>query len=189
MNEMNQVFETELVANCAPTLAGMKTANLFSFFYQRRPEVEWELRAVNGILNVRGVYVEALLWRKSSVLIYAYRPKYLQEELLKDGTMELLAKYGYKDCGIEQCIFQLKRRLCDYDCFPHEIGIFLGYPLEDVKGFIDNNGKNCESCGIWKVYCNAGEKQKLFQKFKHCTEIYRKVFGEGRELIQMTVFT
>lgn len=186
---MDHVLETELIAYCAPTLAGMKTANLFSFFYQNRQEATLELETVNKALNTRGVYVEALLWRESSVLVYVYRPKYLQEELRKCGAMELLGRYGYRDCDIKQCICQLKRRLYDCDCFPHEIGIFLGYPLEDVKGFIDNNGKNCESCGIWKVYCNAGEKQKLFQKFKRCTEIYMKVFGEGRKLLQMTVFT
>lgn len=184
---MNHIFETELIANCAPTLAGMKMANLFSFFYQSRREVELELEAVNSMLNMRGVYVEALLWRESSVLIYTYRPKYLQEELQKGEAIELLERYGYRDCGMEQCICRLKRRLYEYDWFPHEIGIFLGYPLDDVKGFIENNGKNCESCGMWKVYCNVEEKQKLFQKFKRCTEIYRKVFGEGRKLTQLTV--
>ena len=61
----------------------------------------------------------------------------------------------------------LKYRLLKRTCFPHEIGVFLGYPLEDVKGFIDNKGKNCESCGVWKVYCNREEKDKLFQKLKN----------------------
>lgn len=36
--------------------------------------------------------------------------------------------------------------------------------LLNVKGFIDNKGQNCESCGVWKVYCNREEKDKLFLK-------------------------
>lgn len=30
-------------------------------------------------------------------------------------------------------------------------GLFLGYPLEDVKGFIENNGRNCKSCGVFRI--------------------------------------
>lgn len=78
---MNRILEAELISNCAPTLAGMKTANLFSFFYQSRSEVEQGLKELNEKLNARGAYVEALLWRDASVLIYVYRPKHLQTEL------------------------------------------------------------------------------------------------------------
>ncbi len=36
--------------------------------------------------------------------------------------------------------------------FPHEIGLFLGYPPEDVCGYIRNKGK-CQKCtGHWQVY-------------------------------------
>lgn len=182
-------LETALIANCAPTLAGMKTASLFSFFFQSRKEVIKELKALNKTLNIRGVHVESLLWREKSVLLYVYRPKYLQEELQQSEIIELLEAYGYRDCEVKSCICQLKRRLSNYDCFPHEIGVFLGYPLEDVRGFIENKGKNCKTCGIWKVYCNEAEKQKLFQKFKKCTDVYIKTFHEGRHLLQMTVLS
>lgn len=185
----DSLLETALIVNCAPTLAGMKTANLFSFIFQSRRAVLKELRDLNKTLNIRGVHIEPLLWRDKSVLLYVYRPKYLQEELQRSEIMELLEMYGYSDYEMKNCICRLKRRLTDYDCFPHEIGVFLGYPLEDVRGFIENKGKNCKTCGIWKVYCNEAEKQKLFQKFKKCTEVYMKVFNEGRKLLQMTVLS
>lgn len=183
------LLESRLIEHCAPTLAGMKAASLFNYFYQKKQVVIKEISMVNGVLNQRGVYVEALLWRENSVLIYTYRCKHLQTELYQPGTMELLEKYGYINCEVKSCIYHLKERLYNYESFPHEIGIFLGYPLEDVKGFIENNGKNCKSCGLWKVYCNEGEKQRLFEKFKKCTQVYMQVFDEGRKLSQMTVFT
>lgn len=182
-------LESGLIEHCAPTLAGMKTAGLFNYFYQEKNMVLNELDFVNTKLNPHGVYVEVLLWRENSALIYVYRLKHLQNELLCPGVMELLERYGYTCCEAEKCIHYLKTRLYGYKCFPHEIGIFLGYPLEDVKGFIENDGKNCKSCGMWKVYCNEVEKQKLFEKFKKCTKVYIKVFNEGRPLAQMTVST
>lgn len=193
MDEKNRVdsclLESRLIEHCAPTLAGMKAASLFNYFYQEKQVVLEELKLVNRMLNQRGVYVESLLWREDSVLIYTYRLKHLQTQLFYPGVMELLEGYGYTCCEAVSCIRHLKERLCNYECFPHEIGVFLGYPLEDVKGFIENNGKNCKNCGLWKVYCNEGEKQKLFEKFKRCTRVYMQVFEEGRQLTQMTVFT
>ena len=182
-----KVLENRIIEHCAPTLAGIKSASLFNYFHAGEKVVQEELNEVNALLNEKGVYVEALLWREKSVLIYTYRPKQLQKELELPGVMRLLAKYGYQNCKADECICYLKKRLCDETCFPHEIGLFLGYPLEDVEGFIEYKGKNFKYCGLWKVYCNVDEKEKLFGKLKKCTEVYVKVFSEGRSLIQMTV--
>ena len=187
MNEIT--LESRLIEHCAPTLAGMKIANLFNCFFKEKKAIVKELKHINEMLNERGVYVEALLWKDDSVLIYAYRPGHLQRELDRCGIQELLKQYGYNNFRVESCILHLKRRLYQYECFPHEIGVFLGYPLEDIKGFIENKGRNCKTCGVWKVHCNEGKKQKLFEKFKKCSEVYKQVFNEGRQISQMTVFT
>ena len=182
-------MEKRLIEHCAPTLAGIKCASLFNYYYKRENIVREELNKVNQLLNCKGVYIDVLTWKDNSALIYAYRPVILERELKGRGVFELLKKYGYENCEIESCLECLKFRMAHSSCFPHEIGIFLGYPLEDVCGFIANNGKNCESCGMWKVYCNKEEKDKLFQKLKKCKDVYQKVFCEGRELFQMTVCT
>lgn len=59
-------------------------------------------------------------------------------------------KRGTAGCG--RLLTQLSRRLCCSADFPHEIGVFLGYPLGDVVGFIENRGKNFTCCGCWKSY-------------------------------------
>lgn len=180
-------LEQKLIEHCAPTLAGMKSASLFSYYYAEQEPVREELSEVNRLLNERGVYVEALLWQEKFVLIYTYRLSHLERELCRPEAKELLEEYAYTNCNPRDCIEHLKRRLLCCACFPHEIGIFLGYPLEDVEGFIQNRGQNCKYCGMWKVYCNEKEKIQIFRKLKKCSEIYRQVFSEGRSLVQMTV--
>ena len=180
-------LETELIGNCAPTLAGLKSANLFRYRYRDADTVLAELSEVNRLLNERGVYVEALCWESNAVLVYAYRRSHLERELQGEQAREILSRYGYPMGDLEGSIAFLKKRLKGYTCFPHEIGIFLGYPPEDVKGFIENRGKNCQYCGLWKVYGNAQERRKLFCKLQKCSEVYLRVFAEGRELTQMTV--
>lgn len=182
-------MEKKLIEHCAPTLAGLKCASLFNYFHEGECIVREELEEINKMLNRKGVNVDVLIWKEKSALVYTYRRAMLEKELKNPGVAELLEIYGYKSCEIDSCLKYLKYRLLYCSCFPHEIGVFLGYPLEDVKGFIENEGRNCESCGIWKVYCNSEEKDKLFQKLKKCKDVYLRVFCEGRELSQMTVYT
>lgn len=180
-------LEKGLIEHCAPTLAGIKSASLFSYFYNEKKTAIRELEEINILLNNKGVYVEALQWRKDAVLVYVYRASHLQKELQQPGVRELLAQYGYENGDIDSCLAHLKKRLRQQSGFPHEIGAFLGYPLEDVKGFIENAGANCKCYGLWKVYSNEGEAIRLFNKLKKCTNVYLRVFAEGRSLTQMTV--
>ena len=36
--------------------------------------------------------------------------------------------------------------------FPHEVGLFLGYPPRDVEGFIREKARRAKCTGAWKVY-------------------------------------
>ena len=94
---------------------------------------------------------------------------------------------GYGGLNVEKAVARLKERLAQSDGFPHEIGVFLGYPLGDVIGFIENGGKNCKCVGCWKVYCNECEAKKTFEKFKKCTGIYRRLYETGKSVLQLTV--
>ena len=82
---------------------------------------------------------------------------------------------------------KIKERFSHGGDFPHEIGIFLGYPLGDVIGFIQNLGKNCKCTGCWKVYCDECSAKKTFDKFKKCTEVYTRLWSQGRTVLQLTV--
>lgn len=182
------MLEEGLITYCAPTLAGIKSANLFNYRIRTsKKEVLREIYELNRKLSDRGVRIETLLWKDSYVLIYVYRPGLLAKDLHKDGVAQLLQKYGYVDCEVDSCLVQLRTRLFAEDGFPHEIGVFLGYPLADVIGFIDHKGRDCKCCGIWKVYCNESEARKVFCKLEKCTQVYQQVFANGRNIEQMTV--
>lgn len=180
-------MEKKIIEHCAPTLAGLKTANMFTDTFTSMEELQEKLSEVNGMLNKKGVFASIIKVRENRALIYVYRKERLQKDLKKEGVWELLRQYGYTDCELSNCLEHLKSRLEKYECFPHEIGVFLDYPLEDVLGFIRHGGKNCKCCGIWKVYSNECETQRLFARFKKCTYVYRKVFARGRTLTQLTV--
>lgn len=181
------MLEKMIIDYCAPTLANMKSANMFNYKYESLLKLQEEIAEANKKLNEKGVFVEVLKVAKTRALVYVYREYLLEADLAKEGVESLLRQYGYSNLEVSECLETLKQHLRESDCFPHEIGVFLGYPLADVQGFIKHGGKNCKYCGIWKVYSNECETRQLFAKFRKCTEIYMKVFTAGRPIAQMTV--
>ena len=146
-----------------------------------------EIEEENRKLNCRGVFVEVLRTSEYKALVYVYRKKKLEQDLQCEGACALLKDCGYECQETDCCIRQLQERFFEKDGFPHEVGLFLGYPLDDVTGFIEQKGKNYKCCGIWKVYGNEKQTQMLFRKLKKCSEIYRRLWADGRSILQLTV--
>ncbi len=54
--------------------------------------------------------------------------------------------------------------------FPHEIGMFLGYPVADIRGFIENEGRKYLMIGYWKVYSNLSQARMIFKEYDRAKE-------------------
>ena len=96
-----------------------------------------------------GIRLIILRKRNHKALIYVCRSSELERELKRTQVVQFLSNYGYVDMELESALEHLKERTNGCLEFPHEIGVFLGYPLEDVVGFIHNNEKifNLQVCG------------------------------------------
>ena len=86
-----------------------------------------------------------------------------------------------------RCVAQLIRRFRESGEFPHEVGLFLSYPPEDVKGFIAHRANDFKCAGLWKVYGDEEKARALFAKYKKCTEIYCALRQSGSRLVQLAV--
>ena len=127
-----------IVKHCSPTLAGIKTANLFSYRYKDRKNLILEVRELNNVI-------------------------------VKKGLRMLIV------------------RLNTEKDFPHEIGLFLGYPPEDVEGFIRNKAQNYLSQGLWKVYGDTKKAEALFARYKSCQIEYYDRLYHGSSLEELIV--
>ena len=177
--------EDMLIRHCAPTLAGLKTANMVNVPYTSEAELTAQLNILNDKLNPKGVRLELLTCKGKTALVYVCRPDKLDADLC--SACDLLDREGYPGCERESCLSCLKARLSEKGDFPHEIGLFLGYPPEDVDGFIQNRGQSCKCVGAWKVYGDAEEAEKTFARFRKCTDIYQKRHEEGFPVSKLTI--
>lgn len=182
------MMEKYLVENCAPTLASLKTANLFSYVCSSREVLDAYITGWNQRMEEKGVSMCVLRIRENTALIYVCRRELLKRDMKRPGVAEFLYGLGYEYADADYAVGKLKDRLKEGTDFPHEIGLFLGYPLDDVVGFVENSGRDCICAGCWKVYSNAGEAVRIFQKFKKCTEVYVRLWRQGRRNVwQLTV--
>lgn len=79
------MLESDIVAHCAPTLAGIKTANMFNYLPDDMEKLHQEIQEENCKLNSKGVYVEILRTGEKRALIYVYRKNRLEADLNRKG--------------------------------------------------------------------------------------------------------
>lgn len=184
-----RLMDYRLVRQCAPTLAARKVGSLFCVekeLYSREPMCAL-LARWNRDLNPSGIFVRVVAERCGRSFVFVYRRSLLNCLFKAEEIRHFLKPYGYQNFEEEALIANLTHRIAKCHCFPHEIGLFLGYPLEDVKGFIANAGKNCKSTGYWKVYGNVEESEKLFRCFRKCFTVMSSLFEKGYSLPMLAV--
>ncbi|MBQ8137359.1 MAG: DUF3793 family protein, partial [Clostridia bacterium] len=176
-----------LITHCAPTLARMKTGSLFNLACPNMLCLKGEMDHLTPLLKEKGVGLTVLREKDGRFLLYLYRTQELKKTLQDQDTWAFLRQYGYDTPDVDEAIGHLRQRLSQSDDFPHEIGVFLGYPLTDIQGFICNEGRNCLCCGYWKVYSDPTAAQRTFSRYRKCTEAYMRLFAEGCPLSKLTV--
>lgn len=181
------MLEEYLIGNCSPTLASLKAANLFSMPFGSEEELREQMELWNGKMSGKGIEVRLLRQRAKKALIYVYRRERIRKRLEEPETAAFLRRYGYQGNGVDDALEHLSERLAGRDGFPHEIGVFLDYPLGDVIGFIENAGQNFKCSGCWKVYCDECEAARRFARYRKCREVYLRLWHQGRSVLQLTV--
>ena len=187
--DISRTFEAVLVRQCAPTLAGMKPGSIFCFNHSPLEVSRQKVCQWNKQLAPFGLTVQILLERpsSSSVIVFVYRRDRLEQMLSDDAYQSFLAQAGYERTNLDGLLEQLSYRLRTQPEFPHEIGVFLGYPLRDVIGFIENHGRNFTCCGFWKSYGDPAEMQVCFACYRRCIQTYVAMFEQGIPIERLAV--
>jgi len=151
---------------------GAKSGNLVSCStacYGDLPEV---IARFNRSLNGRDIYFKILCLYKQNYILFVYRRSMLENRLNQPCIKEFLARAGYlPEYDLDQKLEIIGEKIRQGRDFPHEIGLFLDYPFEDVIGFIRNKGKGYKINGCWKVYSDINRAQVMFRSYRRCREI------------------
>lgn len=184
---MDNRFERAVIHHCAATLAGHKCGSLFSLRGVPQEACRQSAQALDALLEHRGVRVRLLKTCAKGCKVYVYRPAMLEDRLAQPPVRAFLTRLGYDAHSREACLAELGRRICCGAPFPHEIGVFLDYPLEDVIGFIEHGGRRFSCEGCWKAYGDAEAARRRFELYGKCRRVYASCYQRGFDVVRLTV--
>lgn len=171
--------EKQIVLQCAPLLTGIKMSNLLNIREEQKEEVE-------ELFRDSPVSCRVLYRFQGRISILLYRGERMGQYLGREEVRALLKQFGYKNVDLEEIFGKLSRRYQEHmegrRGFPHEIGLLLEYPPEDVSGFIEKEGKDFLYSGYWKVYGNLKETLKVFEGYDRARETVIRMAGKGKRI-------
>lgn len=178
-DEKYRSFELKLILQIAALLKNKKESGMVMLN-------DWELRIVESMFPKAGIACFVLYSGQSGHLTLLYRSERLRQYLMSERILTYLKAYGYEPYSLEWMLWQLAGRYRQYTVdkqFPHEIGLFLGYPLCDVEGFID--GKSCLYSGYWKIYDNLEQTLGRFKDFDEAKNEAICEWFSGKSIIEI----
>ena len=131
------------------------------------------------LLRVRHCY--------SGVNSLFYNPQTLAATLAEPRNARWLARMGYPaDTSMEGGTEVLQGMLahlvnraaaCE---LPHEVGVFIGYPLKDVAGFMQRIPATPVHHGAWRVYGGADESLRRMRLYANAEANAAQVLDRSR---------
>lgn len=178
-------IETQLALQCAPLIAGLKMSNLLIIEGDHLPEIR-------RILQDTSISCFVLSKTEQRLMTLLYNEEKLEAYLSDKNVKVFLRECGYQEVSLSEILPAFQLRYQKYasgkEEFPHEMGVLLGYPIEDVEGFINNEGENFLYTGYWKVYANLSVKIQLFRKFETARETLIQLVSSGVSITDIIKF-
>jgi hypothetical protein len=169
-----------IINHCGPVLMGLKPGALFVL------KSENAYVCLGGLLPAR---LSLMILRRSDtgLLVFVFAREKLARTIANKSIKTVLSGMGYPDeAPVFVFLDYLKKQFESRD-FPHEIGLFLGYPVDDVLGFVKHKGKNYKLCGYWKVYGNVERAKLCFRRYDKCRECLKAMLDTREETDRITL--
>lgn len=190
-------FAAAFVRLAGGVIAGAKPAAIFNLpvraYHQGswrllvRRELDEVLRVYQQVLPSYGVQLAVLYRTERRVYLLVWRPAQLKDVLAQDESRTILHEQSYQGVHADELLAELRRRLVAYyragkgaAAFPHEIGVFLGYPPEDVRGFMAGEQATC--AGPWHAYGDAEVAKRRFRALEAQEHRCRSRYAAGEPL-------
>jgi len=172
----------QIAMQCAPLLAGLKPSNLLIIPMGMEVVLRHSLRGTRISVYLLSEYDGKqvyLLYKVNELIVY----------LTEQNVQRLLLDLGYEGGELYSLLQRVSKKYTAHkqekEAFPHELGLLLGYPAVDVKGFMEQAGKNFLYSGYWKVYGNVRETVLLFKEFGRAKEYVVRLVKQGYSIAEI----
>ncbi|AOT70210.1 DUF3793 family protein [Geosporobacter ferrireducens] len=135
-----------------PVILGAKPSEILSFRLHEADSI-MKIEAIQSIFNQSSkIAYKQISYHNNCIKILFYHPTLLEDTLKDQKNLRFLQHIGYNTAyDLENYLDHLTEKIARGN-IPDEIGIFLGYPLKDVLGFIGHPSLKLTKINGWRVY-------------------------------------
>lgn len=163
----------------APTLLAHKPSTLLNLKNSSKALYTLWHHYKHDVCSTLGLDFYELKEGARNICVLFYKERCLETWLSESHNRLFLEGLGYiRNAKVHECLLMLKDRFRN-EC-PHEIGLFLGFPVKDVMAFIENKGRNSLLSCYWKVYDNVEHAKQIFILYD---EARRAMISRIREIV------
>lgn len=163
--QSNDDFIKWLVQLLGPVILGAKPAEILSFPNHDNKLHEKINKIQNSFKHCKKISYKIFHFNHKSTKVFFYNTVSLDTVLNDYKNAKFLKTINYPkayslDSYIEHMIDKMMR-----GTIPDEIGIFLGYPLKDVLGFMGHPSLKLTKINGWRVYGDTKISDKRYHEF------------------------
>ena len=176
-------FDQIIVHSSSPTFCHIKPGNMFfvkSEIFSQDKFDAWKESFIKYCLMTFSAQIS-----ETSTAILVLNVCWCRKILADVFVQAYLADKGYFTSSVYNFVEELYTRMINNKCFPHEVGVILGYPVDDVIEFENHQGHDCKYCGCWKSYSDVNNAKDCHCKFTECSRLCEKWYEEGYSINQI----
>ena len=171
-------FLTWLVKVLGPVLVGSKPAELISL-----PKYDCQLinkveKIEKYIDNCQRISYKILAYKNTSIKVLFYNPMSLDYHLSENRNMKFLKSVGYPNEYNLKAYLEFLIKKIEDGFIPSEIGVFLGYPLKDIIGFIGHPSLKLTKVNGWRVYGDPRLSDRKLKEFSDAKDKIRNMLSQ-----------
>ena len=173
-----------IVRCTAATIAGRKPATLMNISNDNGGLLDaWDCHNADIFSRSEIDYYELKRTDKNAIVLF-FNQNQLDELLRNESVNKFLSECGYESDSIEHALSMLRRRYATVGC-PPEIGVFLGIPLKDVKGFMGLNSLRHTKYGMWRIYGDPAVSEKRMNEYRSARNMIRRRLISGEDPVRI----
>lgn len=176
-------FNQIIVQSSSPTFCNIKPGNIF--FVRNETFDKEKFEAWKESFYKRGLMVFSAQISETSKAILVLNVCWARKILADVFVQAYLSEKGYHTGSVFYFVKELFSRMLEKEGFPHEVGVILGYPVEDVIEFENHKGHDCKYCGCWKCYSDVEKAKDCHCRFTECSRLCKQWYDEGYSINQI----
>jgi hypothetical protein len=142
-------YKWRVLYQLAPVAAGVKPAAILNIARER---VEEFLKTGKEMMAGKDVYFKAVRESNFRILFFVYSRETVQTILDDPDIRAFFDRQGFGNSRTVNTLVTQMIRILRMGKIPHEIGVILGIPLKDVRGFLGLSDEKQTGMCMWRFY-------------------------------------